>query len=150
MVYKWKYYNYSVDANVVGKALEDIEKQNGEITAELLLEKATPEDSELHKLFIWDDEKAANEWRLHEARRIIAAVAVVYEETEEPTVTRAFVNVGSVHNGSFITTAKAFSDEKSRSIVLRHALDELKAFKAKYAGLKELKTLFSEIDKITE
>ena len=33
MVYKWKYYNYPVDANVVGKALEDIEQDNGEITA---------------------------------------------------------------------------------------------------------------------
>ena len=150
MVYKWKYYNYPVDANVVGKALEDIEQENGEITAELFLKKATPKDSELHKLFEWDNKKAANEWRLHEARRIIGAVAVVYEENKtEPKTTRAFVNVGDIHKGSFITTAKAMSDDETRSIVLNHALNELNAFKAKYAGLNELSIIFSEIDKLS-
>lgn len=151
MVYKWKYYKYSVDANVVGKALEDIEKESGEVTAELLLKKATPKDSELHTLFEWDNKKAAGEWRLHQARQIIGAVAVVYEEEEkeEPITTRAFVNVGDVHKGSFINTAKAMSDEETRTVVLKHALDELKAFKAKYAGLNELAIIFTEIDKLS-
>lgn len=150
MVYKWKYYKYSVDANVVGKALEDIEKESGEVTAELLLKKATPKDSELHTLFEWDNKKAAGEWRLHQARQIIGAVAVVYEEEkEEPITTRAFVNVGDVHKASFVNTAKAMSDEETRTVVLKHALDELKAFKAKYAGLNELAIIFTEIDKLS-
>lgn len=150
MVYKWKYYKYSVDANVVGKALEDIEKEKGEITAEYLLEKATPEDSELHELFEWDNETAAGAWRLHQARQIIGAVAVVYEEDKkEPITTRAFVNVGEVHKASFITTAKAMSNEDTRSIVLDHALNELKAFRTKYAGLNELSIIFSDIDKLS-
>lgn len=151
MVYKWKCDYYSVDANVVGKALEEIEEENGEITARLVVDKATPEESELHSLFTWDNEKAADEWRLHEARRVIAAVAVVYEEdnnAENHTI-RAFANVGARNKASFVTMAKALSDEESRSIVLQHAIEELQAFKAKYAGISELAEVFKSIEKIS-
>ena len=151
MVYKWKCDYYSVDANVVGKALEEIEEENGEITARLVVDKATPEDSALHSLFTWDDEKAADEWRLHEARRVIAAVAVVYEEdnTTENKSIRAFANVGARNKAAFVTMAKALSDDESREIVLKHAIEELQAFKSKYAGLIELAEVFKSIEKIT-
>lgn len=147
MVYKWKCDYYSVDANVVGKALEEIEEENGEITARLVVDRATPEESELHSLFTWDNNKAADEWRLHEARRVIAAVAVVYEDEEksENHTIRAFANVGARNKASFIPMAKALSDEESRSVVLQHALAELQAFKAKYSGLKELSEVFKAI-----
>jgi len=146
MVYKWRFYNYPVDANVVGRALEEIEKEHGEVTAELLLKKATPKDSELHSLFTWENKKAAEKWRLHEARLIITAVATVYEENEEePKVTRAFANVGTRQKGSFVTMAKALSDEESRAVVLKHALEELKAFESKYSTLTELSEVFTAI-----
>ena len=150
MVYKWSIQQFSVDANVVGKALESIEAEHGAVTAELLVKKATPVDSELHSLFEWNNKKAAEKWRLQQARVVIASVKVVYEEKkEEPITTRAFVNVGTKRRGQFITTATALSDEKSREIVLKHALQELAAFKAKYAGLEELSVVFSEIEKLS-
>lgn len=147
MVYKWRYYNYPIDANVVGRALEEIEKEHGEITAKLLLEKATPKSSELHSLFTWDNRKAAEKWRLHEARLIITAVAVVYDQDEHPEdhTIRAFANVGTRQQGSFVTMAKALSDEESRAVVLKHALEELRAFQSKYSALEELSEVFSAI-----
>lgn len=37
MVYSWKNFNYSVDANVVGKEFEKIEKKYGALTNENVL-----------------------------------------------------------------------------------------------------------------
>lgn len=150
MIYKWRFYQYSVDANIVGKTIEKIEKKYGECTASLLLEEARNKKSQLHSLFEWDDTVAAEKFRLDQATKIITAVAVIYDNNnEEPIITRAFVNVGAKNNGSFITMATALSNEKSRSIVFQHALEELQTFKAKYAGLQELAELFKSIDKLS-
>lgn len=150
MVYKWKFFEYGVDANIVGKELEEIEKKHGAVTANLLLDRARSQKSKLHSLFEWDDTVAAEQYRLHQARQIITAVAIVTEETKEPLTIRAFSNVGEKNKGSFITTAKALNDEETRSIVLKHALDELVAFKSKYAGLTELAEIFDGINRLQE
>lgn len=150
MVYKWKFFEYGVDANIVGKELEEIEKKHGAVTANLLLDRARSQKSKLHSLFEWDDTVAAEQYRLHQARQIITAVAIVMEETKEPLTIRAFSNVGEKNKGSFITTAKALNDEETRSIVLKHALDELVAFKSKYAGLTELAEIFDGINRLQE
>lgn len=153
MVYKyeWRFYKYSVDPNIVGQAIEEIEKEHGEVTAKLLLEKARPKKSKLHKLFEWNDTVAAERWRLDQATKIITAIAVTYEDdAEDPKTVRAFANVGAKNKGSFITMATALSNEKSRSIVLQHALDELRAFQSKYNGLSELAEIFNSINRLSE
>ena len=147
MTYKWRFYQYSVPAEVVGKTIEKIEKKHGECTAPLLLEEARNPKSKIHSLFEWDDTVAAEKWRLTQASQIITAVAVIYDENDgEPIVTRAFANVGQKNKGSFVTMAKAMSDEASRAIVLKHALEELQAFQSKYATLTELAGVFSAIE----
>lgn len=148
MVYKWKVYQYPVDAQIVGETLEEIEKEHGAVTAKLLLDKARPKDSKIHGLFTWDNKVAAEKWRLHQASMVITGIAVTYshEDDTEKKVVRAFSNVGSRKHGEFITTATALSDEASRAIVLKHALEELQAFQSKYATLTELAEVFSAIE----
>lgn len=149
MVYKWRFYQYSVDANTVGETIHRIEEKHGECTANLLLDEAREENSPIHTLFEWDDTTAAEKFRLRQATEIITAIAVVMDDDkkEAPTI-RAFANVGAKNNGSFISMHKALSSEESRRIVLTHALDELKAFKAKYATLKEFVKIFAEITEL--
>lgn len=150
MVYKWRFYNYKVDANIVGQEVEKLEKKHGEVTAQLLLDNARSKKSKLHDLFEWDDTVAAEKYRLTQATQIITALAVVYEDiTEEPKTVRAFANIGAKNKGSFITMATALSDEQSRAIVLKHALEELQAFRSKYADLTELAEIFAGIDKLS-
>ena len=146
MVYKWRFYKYPISAEIVGKAIEEIEAEHGEVTAKLLLDKARPKRSKLHGLFEWDDTVAAERWRLDQATKIITAVAVIYDEDEEEHTVRAFANVGAKNKGSFITMARALSDEESRAIVLRHALEELAAFQSKYDTLSELSEVFAAIN----
>ena len=151
MVYKWRFIEYSVNAQVVGETIEKIEQTHGECTASLLLDEARSEKSNLHPLFEWDDTVAAEKYRLTQATKYITAIAVVFKDKKdnEPNTIRAFANVGAKNNGSFITMTKALSNEDSRQIVLKHALDELQSFKAKYQGLKEFINIFKEIDKLS-
>lgn len=152
MVYKWKYYQYPVSANVVGKIIEKIEQENGSCTASALLDEARSEDSALHCLFEWNDTVAAEKYRHTQATQIITALVVTYEEdTDSPKTVRAFANVTDDNSktGNFVTIARALSEKDSRNIVLQRALAELKAFKAKYSMLVELAELFDDINRLT-
>ena len=53
--------------------LEALE-QGGKLTAAAVVEDARDPSSPLHVLFPWDDERAAYEWRLEVARRVIRQV----------------------------------------------------------------------------
>ena len=45
MVYKWKHYGYSIPAEVVGKHFEKLEKKEGGLTSQNVLESARSEKS---------------------------------------------------------------------------------------------------------
>ena len=150
MVYKWKSsYAPSIPAEKVGKVFEKIEKKNGELTPALVLEEARPEKSILHSVFEWRDDVAAEKYRLEQASYLIRAMVIeVEDETEEPYEVRAYVNVSESTSGSFININNAFKNTETREIVLKRALDELRAFEKKYASLTQFSKLFEEIHKL--
>lgn len=154
MVYQWKGRQYNVSADVVGKEVEKIEKRDGEITARSLVDAARSEKSALHKLFEWDNKKAADSWRLHQASVIICSLSVVCDDMQDPTTIRAFMNVAddcdnpTRRTGSFINMKNAFSDPEKRELILRCAIREFREIQKKYSNLKELKELFDVIDKL--
>jgi hypothetical protein len=49
---------------------------NGRLTPTAVVEDAQSEDSPLHPFFEWDDDKAAHEHRLDQARRLIRSVKI--------------------------------------------------------------------------
>lgn len=65
-----------LDPNVVLSELERIENVYGGLTAQSVLEAASPEDSILHVLFEWDDSEAAKQYRLQQARTILNNIEV--------------------------------------------------------------------------
>lgn len=151
MVYQYKGdISYSVPAQTVGKIFEKIEKREGSVTNVAVLEAARPETSPIHSIFEWDDLKAANQYRLGQATRLICSVYAVTEEKEsaEPIKVRAFVNVSAKKEGSFVSVVKAFSDDQMRAKVLADAMKELNAFQMKYAAYTEFSKLFDEIEKL--
>ena len=152
MVYQWKGRKFNMDANIVGKEVEKLEKEQGEITARGLVNAARPEDSPLHSLFEWDDAKAAEGFRRRQALDIIIHLAIVREDTPEPTTVRAYMNVADEadnptrRTGTFINTEDAFKDAEKRGLILRCAIRELREIKAKYNALTELAEVFEAID----
>jgi hypothetical protein len=57
--------------------IDRIAAEEGKLTADLLVQKATPADSLLHDLFEWNDKKAGKMYRVEQAREIIRSIKVV-------------------------------------------------------------------------
>ena len=151
MVYQYRHnMNYSVPASTVGRIFESIEKKEGKVTNVAVLSSTRPVSSPIHNLFEWDDEKAAEQYRLGQATRLICNVYAVTEETEsaEPIVVRAFVNVSEKKEGEFVSVVTAFTEEDMRRKVFADALKELNAFQQKYKNITEFAKLFEAISEL--
>lgn len=73
---------HKFDHEAVGAALDAIRERDGGIRPVTVLEEAAPEESPLHTPFEWDDELAAGEYRLWQARKLIRnVVPVIYEKS---------------------------------------------------------------------
>jgi len=66
----------------IAKAVRELEKIDGSIVPEDVVQVARDPKHVLHNLFEWDDKKAANAHRLDQARRLIREVRIVYREPE--------------------------------------------------------------------
>ena len=128
MVYKysWSGPQRSVSAEKVAKHISGLEKSYGEVTPQRFLDSARSEESEMHSLFEWDDTKAAEQYRLSQARTIMGSIRVkVIEEEVETRVTRAFVQP-EVRKGGYVSIVNALSDTDKKAKVLEQARTELK------------------------
>lgn len=104
---------------------------------------ARKESSPLHKCFTWDDDEAAEAWRLHEARNLIRVYAVRELGKEKPDLQRVHVSLRSDRkDGGYRVLADVLSDADLRKQLLADALDDLRYFKQKYQQLKELAPVF--------
>jgi hypothetical protein len=80
MIYKFRDRDSikGMDPQTVGEELESIRRRHeGKLRTEDVLSSARHKASALHPAFTWDDEKAAHEFRLNEARRLIRAIGFV-------------------------------------------------------------------------
>lgn len=139
--YEWKQGSrIKADVNVVGKVCEELEKE-GRLNAQELVNVSRDTNAPLHDLFEWDDKVAAEKYRYVQAQEIIRSIVV--RQVDKPITTRAF---SSISSKQYVSTAKALSKKDTRRILLRNAMNELKAFKNKYQNLKELDVVINAID----
>ena len=143
---------WNVSAQIAGEELEKIEARDGEVTPKAVVDAARPVDSALHRVFEWDDEKAAEQYRLSQASTLIRCITVkpAPEESIKGPV-RMFVNCNPIDNGqkkigSYINYRSAFEDPETREVILSNAKYELRVFRNKYSKLKELAKVFESID----
>jgi len=76
-----------------GEALELIKKNNGSLTAKIVVDEAKDEKHPLHSYFDWNDKTASNKWRLHQARMLIANITEVVVVKGKNTECRGFFSV---------------------------------------------------------
>jgi hypothetical protein len=150
MIYKWKQgarVPASVDAQKAGEELERIRvKHNGRLEPEWVVHNAKSPRNPLHDLFEWDDNVAAQNFRVDQARSVIRSVEVVVEEAPQMRPTRAFVSVVQERDRSYTSVQHAMSDDDLRNQLLAQAYTELEAWQKRYAELIELADLFAAID----
>lgn len=63
--------------------LQRLYDENRRLTPALVLQEARDPASPLNSLFEWDNDAAAERWRLHQARQLIRSVRVVYRPADE-------------------------------------------------------------------
>lgn len=137
------------DVQQIGRELDRIHKAEGIIMPEKVVEAARPIESPLHHEFEWDDAKAAEKFRIDQARGIIQNITVTIRKGETEGSVRAFVFLRSEARG-YRDTVAVLNNEESRRHLLEDALRDADIFRRKYATLHELGRVFEAIEEVAQ
>lgn len=148
MVFTWTAgTRYKTDPNIAGAVCAELEK-DGNLTAANLVEASRPKTAPLHSEFEWNNTKAAEEWRKHQARNIIHSLVVVTDDGEQE-ISRAYFNIERKEPTYESITAIVQNEDKYAAL-LKQALRELESFRRKYAQIEELATVFAAIKEVNQ
>ena len=149
MTYSWKEgTRYKTDANIAGAVCAQMEAA-GTLTASNLVEASRPKDAPLHKEFEWNNTKAAEEWRKHQARNIIHSLVLVTEPGTDAEGVRAFFKI-ETRASNYESIVAIVQQEDKYAALKKSALRELEAFRRKYAQIEELGRVFAAIEEYAE
>jgi hypothetical protein len=140
------------DADAVGTHLEMLrQKFKGELTPKDVIDDARGHNSPLHTFFEWNDGKAAEQYRLQQARGLIRAVVAVVVSAGTPAQrVQAFVHIPEGGTPHYRSVDHAMSQERTRDMVLQQAFREFRAWQKRYEHLAELADLFTAGTKLLE
>lgn len=161
MQYTWQKAARSVsglDAQAIGQEIEALGGRDGVAPADLV-EAARNPGSAMHSYFEWDDAKAADAYRVQQARYLLRSIEVVIREEHPPI--RAFHAVvvedgpeGDDDGGDkprrYVPVSVVAADEALRRQVIEAALAELQGWRKRYAQYRELEQIGAAIDAAME
>jgi hypothetical protein len=135
------YWTGKGNVEAVAKRIESLKDKNGHVTRERVIEDARNPTSPLHRHFTWDDTKAADKWRLYQARKLINCYDVrILNGDKKPIIIHpANVHVSSPgHPSRYMSMPLAMSQEDSRIQVLEDNQKLLNTIKHRLASMKGL------------
>lgn len=122
----------------------------GSVRAQEIVEWARlhPE-SALHGCFEWDDSRAAESYRIEQARRLLRVAVTMHEPSRE--VIRAYVSLtpDRADGTGYRAAVDILGDREMTAQMVTDALRELSTFQRKYAALRhvaELEGVFVAIE----
>jgi len=139
-------------AQKYGKELERISNlNNGQLDAKNVVETAKDKSSPLHDYFEWDTSKAAENFRVYQARLLINHITVIVKYNGSQRETKAFFSVNSTPDGekmnkTYVTINRVLGEPELRSQVIKTALSEAEYWKSKYTQYVELGKIFNAIE----
>lgn len=149
MVYKWSEgaRGLKVDAQEVGEHLENLRGRYNRLTPQVIVNDARKKRSLLHGSFQWDNEIAAESYRIEQAKYLIRHIVV--SEENQPEV-RAFVSVllENDETVSYTHIVHAMGEPVLREQVLHRAKNELVTWRQRYSDLQEFAKVHSAIDQM--
>lgn len=146
--YKWKLEGLGkgVDVALVVEELTRLQKVNRILTPEVVVRAAEDNNSILHKLFEWDDNKAAYNWRLQQARTILNNIEVTIITDGEPREIAVFEVTTRSEGYKSVDTFTNEDVDFVRASILR----QLNTMKHKLKTYKEFDKVLFYIDKAIE
>ena len=150
MIYKWRQDSrFPIGAQIAAERLNAIKAQAGELTPNVVVEDAQNPNSPLHPCFEWSDDKAAHQYRLSQARKLIGSIVVAQiEDRPVGEEVRAFVHL-TAEAPRYEAVDVVMRNVDMRGEVLERARREISLWRARYAAYEEFSTLVAEIDRVT-
>lgn len=136
----------AADADILGQIFERL-KSSGPLTAERVLGEAMNSHSELHKYFEWDDDKAAHQYRLTQARALLRSIEVVVEDAKGKEVhMKAYYSVKDAEGSrGYESMDFVFSTPDLADQVISEAFAQLESWRARYGKYQWAKAAMPSI-----
>jgi hypothetical protein len=133
------------DPQKIGKALETITANaGGRLMPADVVRAARDHKNVLHKHFEWDNELAAEQHRLDQARSLIRSIHV--ENVEAPSgYARGFLSVRDESGVSYRTVTEVLGSADLQRSVLEQAERDLIAFETRYLALVDICEMVSQV-----
>ena len=122
-------------------------ENDGLLMPETVVEAARSKSSPLHSRFEWNNGRAAEAYRIWQARQLIRVVVETIPGVKGEH--EVFVSLTTDRKGGgYRVTTEVLSAKEMREQLLSDALAELVFFQHKYARLKELAEVFKAIRRV--
>lgn len=131
------------DPQKIGEALAAVAAgAQGHLTPKAVVETARNPRHVLHKHFEWDDEAAANAFRLDQARTLIRSIHIV--DTSRDESPPAFISIADKGGVSYRTLGDVLDSADLQAKVLLAAERDLEAFERRYQRLSDVCEIIRE------
>lgn len=154
IVYKWAHGTRGAPAQAVGETVERlVDAHGGVCPPSALVEVARDEQHPCHRLFTWDDPKAAEAWRRHEARQAINSLRVIADpDSSGPGEAPAFSHVRLVRDErvmeGYSPTRTVVASPEQRDFAVREVLSQIHGLRRRYGALAELAPLWRAVEEV--
>ncbi len=138
------------ESDTLVEELERIAKddEDGLVRPEAVVEAARDEESPLHRFFEWDNDEAAEQYRLYQARKLIVRVTVKVAASAGPT----YVNVkithpatGQVRQG-YVPMARAAADPDLYGQIVEDARKGIIGYRNRLSAFEEAHEIVGRLD----
>lgn len=140
-----------LSAETAAKELERIsEEHNNELKPEYVVQDAQDESSPLHGVFEWDDSKAAQKFRLEQARHLMNHIRVEIVEEKVEAKLNAFVHVQKAEKAPrvYVPIHHCVLNDHAYQDLLNQAKEQMQTFVVTYAQIEELNGVKAEMLKV--
>ena len=141
-IVKWRFDGrYDADPT---KCKQEIESIGDDVKPRQIVDYAKNPETELHKCFTWDNDVAAEKWRLYEARQVVCNLVIVETNSDDEDIQiRAFHKVANDEGYKSFRIILKNKDEYEK--LLERCLSDLRALKNKYQNLSEYQEIWDLI-----
>lgn len=143
-----------IDPKVISNELHRINDKHGELKPRHVVDESRPTKAPLHPIFEWNDKKAADEYRLHQARNIINVIQITtIDDKGRRNTVPEFVNVstpteGAPQDRTYQKIEVAMENDETRKRIIENCLHKLLQVRDNYRHLLEFSKVWAAVDAI--
>lgn len=137
------------DPQKIGEALAKLTTADGNLDVRVVPDAARDKRNYLNRFFEWDDEKAAKEYRVDQARELVRSIQVVQSDNTRPRP--AYISIQGKDDGRAYRTLSAIENNLSLQVRLYEmAKRELESFAVRFQRMTSVVELIKPAIEATD